>query len=149
MPLAELIPTLQLAIGPVILISGVGLLLLSMTNRFGRIIDRSRVLARELHAADQDQRTRMLAQLTILLKRARIVRAGLALGAMSALLAALLIINLFLGALLQLSIAAEIVVLFALCLICLIASLLLFISDINVSLRALWLEMPPDVRVGR
>jgi hypothetical protein len=33
--LAELIPILQIAIGPVILISGVGLLLLSMTNRLG------------------------------------------------------------------------------------------------------------------
>ncbi|MFN9975717.1 MAG: DUF2721 domain-containing protein, partial [Phycisphaerae bacterium] len=31
----DLIPVLQVAIGPVILISGVGLLLLSMTNRLG------------------------------------------------------------------------------------------------------------------
>ena len=38
-PLHELIPVLQVAIGPVILISGVGLLLLTLTNRFGRIID--------------------------------------------------------------------------------------------------------------
>ena len=33
---------LQLAICPVILISGVGLLLLTMTNRFGRVIDREK-----------------------------------------------------------------------------------------------------------
>jgi len=33
MSLESLIPNLQLAIGPVILISGVGLLLLCMTNR--------------------------------------------------------------------------------------------------------------------
>ena len=46
----ELIPLLQTAIGPVILISGVGLLLLSMTNRFGRIIDRSRILAHEMRS---------------------------------------------------------------------------------------------------
>jgi hypothetical protein len=46
----DVIPLLQIAIGPVILISGVGLLLLSMTNRFGRIIDRSRILAQELSA---------------------------------------------------------------------------------------------------
>ena len=37
---AQLIPVLQTAIGPMILISGVGLLLLSMTNRLGRVIDR-------------------------------------------------------------------------------------------------------------
>lgn len=51
MSLTQLIPTLQLAIGPVILISGVGLLLLSMTNRFGRIIDRARALNRDLRGA--------------------------------------------------------------------------------------------------
>ena len=42
MPLTALIPILQVAIGPVILVSGVGLLLLSMTNRLGRIVDRRR-----------------------------------------------------------------------------------------------------------
>ena len=39
MRLTDLVPILQMAIGPVILISGVGLLLLSMTNRLGRAID--------------------------------------------------------------------------------------------------------------
>ena len=41
MRFAELIPVLQMAVGPVILISGIGLILLSMTNRFGRVIDRA------------------------------------------------------------------------------------------------------------
>ena len=45
MRLIDLVPILQMAVGPVILISGVGLLLLSMTNRLGRVIDRSRLLA--------------------------------------------------------------------------------------------------------
>src|SRR4051812_29821403 len=44
MRLHDLVPTIQVAIGPVILISGVGLLLLSMTNRLGRVIDRARQL---------------------------------------------------------------------------------------------------------
>ena len=41
---SEVVPVLQISIGPVILISGVGLLLLSLTNRYGRVIDRSRFL---------------------------------------------------------------------------------------------------------
>jgi hypothetical protein len=53
---AELIPVLQIAIGPVILISGVGLLLLSMTNRLGRAIDRSRVLCQELSTEAPEER---------------------------------------------------------------------------------------------
>ncbi len=58
MPLDELIPILQVAIGPVILISGVGLLLLSMTNRFGRVTDRSRTLLENLRQADKETRER-------------------------------------------------------------------------------------------
>lgn len=42
--IGELVPVQQVAIGPVILISGIGLLLLTVTNRFGRILDRSRIL---------------------------------------------------------------------------------------------------------
>ncbi len=37
MPNLDVLPLLQLAVGPVILISGVGLLLLSITNRYGRV----------------------------------------------------------------------------------------------------------------
>ena len=44
----QIVPELRDAIGPVILISGVGLLLLTMTNRLGRAIDRARLLKNEL-----------------------------------------------------------------------------------------------------
>ncbi|WP_345111750.1 DUF2721 domain-containing protein [Candidatus Villigracilis vicinus] len=56
----ELIPVLQTAIGPVILISGVGLLLLSMTNRLSRVIDRARnLLAISRPKADLPDRKRL------------------------------------------------------------------------------------------
>ena len=45
---ADLVPVLQTAVSPVVLISGVGLLLLTMTNRLGRIVDRARSLALRL-----------------------------------------------------------------------------------------------------
>ena len=146
MTLADLIPTLQLAIGPVILISGIGLLLLSMTNRFGRVIDRTRHLAREFHGAEGADSERILGQLRILAKRATLVRSAISLASVSVLLAAVLIISLFLGALFNLGVVGWIVALFISCLTCLIWSLLLFICDINLSLKALWLEMPPEGR---
>ena len=59
LPVQDLIPVLQVAIGPVILISGVGLLLLSMTNRFGRVIDRARSLARSLDDATPEEEERV------------------------------------------------------------------------------------------
>jgi hypothetical protein len=51
MSLTDLITTLQLSIGPVILISGVGLILLSMTNRLARVIDRSRLLSQDIRGS--------------------------------------------------------------------------------------------------
>jgi hypothetical protein len=146
MPLHDLIPTLQLSIGPVILISGVGLILLSMTNRFARIIDRSRLLSQGLRESGGVDREQALPQLRILATRARLVRTAIALAAVSVLLAAILVISIFLGALLQLAVAPAIVTLFIACMVSLIASLALFIADIDLSLKALWLVMPPEAQ---
>lgn len=138
-----LVPILQVAITPVILISGVGLLLLTMTNRFGRIIDRTRQLSRELRAAVAEDKERNIAQLAILSRRAQLVRSAIALAGFSVLFAAVLIIALFGVALLHLELAFFISGLFVSCMLCLIASLLFFIADINLSLAALKLEVGP------
>lgn len=143
MSLTDLIPTLQLAIGPAILISGAGLILLSMTNRFGRVIDRSRQLTNEMRGASGAEREKVLAEVRVLWLRARIVRAGIALAVLSALLAALLIIGLFVAALLTLG-AAVPAGLFVMCMLSLIGALLMFSWDINLSLTALKLEMPAE-----
>ena len=145
MSITELIPILQLAIGPVIVISGVGLILLSMTNRFGHLTDRARILSDDLRHAPDEVRPKILAQLQILARRARTVRAGIALAAASGLLAAVLIITLFVGALLQLNLAEVLIGLFILCMLSLITALCLFLADIQLSLSALWLELPPEV----
>src|SRR5580700_11587725 len=99
--LEQIIPELRDAIGPVILISGVGLLLLTMTNRLGRAIDRARQLKNELSVRTGLERAQTLAQVTILYRRAKIIRLSITLAAASAALAALLIVTLFVTALLQ------------------------------------------------
>jgi hypothetical protein len=137
----ELIPVLQTAIGPVILISGVGLLLLTMTNRLGRAIDLTRFLSTELTKSSEASRLALEGQLRILWKRARQIRLAITLVSISALAAAILIIVLFLIALWQLEIAWLISLLFIVCMVSLIASLIIFIRDINQSLAALKLEL--------
>lgn len=141
MSLPQLIPILQVAIGPVILVSGGALLLLSMTNRLGRIIDRSRELTRVSRSAGDGDRAQMAAQLEILSRRARIVRNAIFLAAHSVLLAAVLVITIFVAALLRLETALPIIVLFIACMLCLIGSLLLFIRDVNLSLQALRVDV--------
>ena len=60
--LEQIIPELRDAIGPVILISGVGLLLLTMTNRLGRAIDRARQLKAELPRRTEAEREQVQEQ---------------------------------------------------------------------------------------
>ena len=144
MQLVDLIPVLQTAIGPMILISGVGMLLLNMTNRLGRTIDRSRQLVELLKHCDEEERLRYKLQLDILWKRARILQSAIALIATSALLAALLVIAIFFSVLLKIEAAVILSTLFILCLSSLIGALIFFLRDINFTLHALALELGLD-----
>ena len=148
-PVRELIPVLQVAIGPVILISGVGLLLLTMTNRFGRAVDRSRALVREMRELPERDRSRLAGQVRILYHRARLIRLAITMAAISVLLASILIIALFLTALLNLEIGVVLISVFICCMVSLIICLFAFIREINLSLVALKLELgvaKPDAR---
>ncbi len=144
MQLDQIITTLQLAIGPVIVISGAGLVLLSITNRFGRVIDRSRSLAELKHTITSSNTHSVKDQLMILMRRARLLRMAIAFASLSILLAAFLVISLFLFELANLEAASLIIGLFICCMGSLIVSLLFFIADVNVSLSALKLEMGGD-----
>lgn len=141
MHLHDLVPTIQLAVAPVILISGVGLVLLSMTNRLGRVIDRSRYLCDALHRAAGAERDRTIAQLRILSRRAHVIRLAIALATASILLASVLVVGIFLSALFQWETAVLISVLFISCLAALVASVVVFLHDINLSLDAVEVEV--------
>lgn len=139
--LEQIIPELRDAVGPVILISGVGLLLLTMTNRLGRAIDRARILKRELGNLTGREREQVQAQVDIIYRRAKIIRSSILFAVTSALLAAVLVITLFLTAWLHWEHAWPAAIIFTVCLISLCVSLVQFIGDINLSLHALKLEL--------
>ncbi len=139
---SQLLPILQTSIGPVILISGVGLLLLTLTNRFGRMLDRARQLNQELGAGPAPAKMEAIrAQIAILIRRASILRLSITLGSLTVLLAAVLMLLLFLGASLQLELSGIIAVVFCVALLSLIGSMLAFIFDMNVALKAVRLEL--------
>ena len=139
--LNELLPALQVAVAPVILISGVGLLLLSLTNRFGRAVDRARRLRRDLQEAGDAERRQLTEQVDNLYRRARLIRTAIVMAAASELFAALLIITLFVEQLSSWPAAFVAGGLFVLCLAALIVSLIAFMLDIRLSLAALKLEL--------
>ncbi|MFM8425160.1 MAG: DUF2721 domain-containing protein [Chloroflexota bacterium] len=137
----ELIPVLQTAIGPVILISGVGLLLLSMTNRFSRVIDRARSLLSISETQAGPPRQKTLAQIDILWSQANLIRLSILFASISLLCAALRISSLFITALFGIEDAWLLSIIFVACMGSLITSLVVFITDINRSLSAFKVEL--------
>lgn len=147
MPLDQLFRILSASLAPVILISGVGLLLLSMTNRFGRVIDRARQIAREIEAGPEPSRQPMLQeQLAILYRRGRILRASILFTGSTVLCVSLGVLCVFATQLAGSHTDYLSPALFALALISVVPGVFLFIQDIVISLQALELEIGPAAR---
>jgi hypothetical protein len=139
--LRQILPVLQGAIGPVILISGIGLLLLSFTNRQARILDRARLLAHQLRIQAPDCHPRQLELIRLLRLRALWNRASIGLASLSVLFAATLVIGIFVEALLGLDSALPVILSFSLCLLGLVGSVAAFLWDIHLSVVTLQVEL--------
>lgn len=145
MSLEELAEVMRLAISPAILISAVGLLLLSMTNRFGRVIDRARLLARERRTADDAHASMIDEQLAILVRRGGLLRAAVLSATLSLLLIAVMILVLFAAAFEKFELAViTIAVLFVAGIGALVASLFFLLRDVTLALHAMDLEIRTD-----
>ncbi len=138
---SSLLPVIQLAITPVILISGVGALMITLTNRMGRIVDRTRTLAGQVRAAPAADRGHFDNQLGILWRRAKLIRIAVTLAGLSMLLSCLLVMAIFADASMARDFGAPLVVVFLGSVICLAAALIAFLRDVWMSLWALRLEV--------
>ncbi len=139
--LSALLPIIQLAITPVILISGMGALMITLTNRMARIVDRTRVVAEAIPAADPEERKHLEGQLDIMWGRALLIRRAVTSNGLSMLLSCLLVVALFAAAVLDLKLSPVVLGLFGASIVLLIASLVDFLRDIFVSLTALKLQV--------
>ncbi len=128
---------LQDSISPIVLISGVGLLLLSLTNRLGRTIDRSRVLVDALQKGDHLDKESKSLQLQILYKRSRILKSSITSVAFSILCSSLLIPVIFVMNLYDTNLNALGVILFLLSVVGIIFSAVFLFLDVTLTLKAL------------
>jgi hypothetical protein len=133
----SLVPVIQAAISPAILMSAFGLLILSMSNRLGRVIDRARKLI-ELKKAGEPKAD---VQIAIIWRRARLLRMCITLSALGTLSAALNIILIFLSVIFGVGMGIPVVSLFILGMSAVIAALLIYIVEINQSLKAIETEL--------
>jgi hypothetical protein len=142
LPIQEsILPIIQLSITPVILISGLGALCISLTNRMGRIVDRTRNLAGLMRQVSPEDRRHVEEQLLIMFRRAKIMRFSMTMVTSSMFISGLLVIVIFVSALSHIEIAALILGLFATSMVCLLAGLAAFLRDLFVSLNAVQVEV--------
>ena len=143
MPTSSVAQILTGSIAPVIVISGVGLVLLSITNRYGRVLDRARALLKELEHGDATdvQATHLDEQLDRTYHRARLLRSSMMYASASIFFVSLTILVIFAEFVLSLQRDYVAVPCFALCLICVVISIYYSIRDITISLGALELEI--------
>ena len=141
MNLSELLVVLQTSMAPCVLISGVGLLVLSMTNRLGRPLDRIRALTGELKLADGEQRKILLAEVDILYRRAKLLQTAVTFSVLSIFFVATIIMSLFASATFSIDLVGVIEVLFSASLISLVVSLVFFVWDIQLGLNSIKIEL--------
>jgi hypothetical protein len=138
---AQLARILSASIAPVIVISGVGLLLLSMTNRYSRVIDLARDMIGGLDAGPgPSRRETLVQQVRIIYRRARILRLAIIMASICILLVTFTVISLFAGQVLGIALDYFSVPCFGLSLVALLGALYSFIQDVGMSLTALELE---------
>jgi hypothetical protein len=141
MDITDLIVILQTSMAPCVLISGVGLLVLSMTNRLGRPLDRIRALTGELKLAEGEQKRILLEEVDILYRRAKLLQVAVTFSVLSIFFVATIILSLFVTATFGAGLEGLIEVFFSASLISLVVSLILFVWDIQLGLNSIKIEI--------
>jgi hypothetical protein len=129
---------IQLALGPVFLLSGVGITLSMLTQRLSRIVDRARKLEDEHEPTGSEQkRARIDTDLKVIFRRTRYINGAIALCITSALLTALVVTLLFASEFTPLSVGAVIAIMFVASMVCLSIAFLLFLLEVRIATNAL------------
>ncbi len=136
--IATVANVIDLAVAPVFLLAGISGLLVVLTNRLGRTIDRSRSLqATESEFMPEQHRQAIQREMSALLRRVQLSHVAIGMSTLSAILVCLVIVALFLGSLLQLNVAFIVASLFIVCMLILGLAFSAFLLEVLVSTRTL------------
>jgi len=138
---AELVTMLQSSVAPCILISGAGLLLLTLGNRLPRPIDRTRHICNQIKANPGPEGDVFRRQIKIYYKRCHLLKNAIACNVIGIGAVATVILMLFVSSLFTLSMAMWISICFVLALFSIISSLIFFLRDISLTLKSLEIEV--------
>jgi len=131
---------IQLSVAPVFLLSGIGAMLAVMTNRLARIVDRARVIEKDVIQSGIDASKMIQDELHALARRARMISRSITLCTATALFICAVIAVLFLGAFLRLDTeltATVVALLFVAAMMAFFWGLLMFLREIFVAAASL------------
>lgn len=135
---------LNAAVAPIVLISGVGLLLLSLINRFSHATARTRALVQERRNAADARREILNGQIAVLRKRCHILQLSVGCVVASTGLSSLIVVGSTMAALADWHLDTA----FSLALIgsflAVVAATLLLLYDVSLSVKAIDLECDAD-----
>jgi CBS domain containing-hemolysin-like protein len=129
---------IQLALGPVFLISGVGITLNMLTSRLSRIVDRARTLETQRESTSNEKKLASIDEdLKIIFRRTRFINLAIVFGTISALLTALVVTLLFASEFTPLGVGGIIAAMFVAAMVCLSLSFLLFLFEVRIATKSL------------
>ena len=135
--LGDISHTIQLSVAPVFLLTGVGTNLMVLTNRLGRIIDRTRALEDRLDAGSVEDVSKSRAELITLYQRTHLINRAITLSTTCALLVCITIAALFVGDAFALGLSKFIAGLFIFAMLALIGSFVYFLREIFVAIGSI------------
>lgn len=128
---------IQVALTPVFLLSGIGLLLNVFSLRLGRVADRVHVTTEALRVADPCKQDGLRRRLRHLQRRSHLLDGAVALAAVGGISTCAAVILLFLGTLRDQAISHVLLVAFASAVLCTSGALVAFLIEVLVASRGL------------
>jgi hypothetical protein len=122
--------SIQLAVAPVFLLTGIGAILNVLASRLSRIVDRARLLETRLPRAPKTRRALIDEELDVLARRRHYVNVAITLSTTCALFICVVIVALFAGTFLDWDVTRAIGILFIVAMLALIGGLLSFLREI-------------------
>lgn len=134
---ATIAQTIALSLSPVFMLAGIGALLNVLAGRLSRVVDRVRALEQLHPRSTGPEHDRYVWELRLLDRRISIINASLFLAVSSAVMTCAVVATLFIASLGEFHLATVVAVSFILAMLLLIASLVSFMIEVRVSLRAI------------
>lgn len=133
MPSADLARAIQLSLAPVFLLASMSGLLMVLTNRLGRLVDRARELKRQERDFDQELGRDLRQELQGQKRRMGLLMKAIEFGTVTMLLVALVVAIVFISVVAKLDLALMVAPLFVLAMGCLMVAVSLLLRELQLA----------------